>query len=381
MHNSDAERTIAEARPLLMEAAAHLAPHNAKVLSAAAAWLRPYPECSRHRGELTAMRLDQRLRRIQPSKVSEYCRRAERSGFDLSRRGVPAQCAALAVLAYAESCFSYLIDAPRAALLRSALMRWALAYQFLLLSGYTRYISQVREECEKRVATAERRSQDFLVEVGDAVEEERRRMAQDLHDVIGHDLIVLKLYTQMVALDLKKGDARQLRGKLRESISLINHALKSVRHLVFDLGPAVWSKQGFLPAVRLYTRQFAARTGLKVSFSARGLKTKLPARYETPIYKLLQGALSNVAAHADAHRVNINMRARRDRMEMIIEDDGKGFDVRRKVPHAFGLRAMSDRVELLGGSIEFMSRPSRRNRPGGGTRIELHLPLHKVEKA
>ena len=63
----------------------------------------------------------------------------------------------------------------------------------------------------------------------------------DLHDEIGHDLIVLKLYTQIISTDLRKGNIPQVRRKLKESVSLIEHALKGVRHLTFDLGPAVWS--------------------------------------------------------------------------------------------------------------------------------------------
>jgi signal transduction histidine kinase len=233
-----------------------------------------------------------------------------------------------------------------------------------------------------KALAAERRSQDLAVELGEAYEKERRRLAQDLHDEIGHDLIVLKLYMQIIALDLKKGEIRQLRGKLKEAISLIDHALKGVRHLVFDLGPAVWNEQGFIPAVRIYARQFAVRTGLKVRFTARRLIESLPPSYESAIYKVLQGALSNVAAHAGARRVAIVLARRRDFVVMSVEDDGKGFDVPRKLrklPHSYGLRAMRDRVELLGGTIDFTSHPARKGAARAGTRIELRLPMHSAE--
>jgi signal transduction histidine kinase len=234
----------------------------------------------------------------------------------------------------------------------------------------------------EKVSLAEKRAQDFSIELGNAYEKERRRLAQDLHDEIGHDLIVLKLYTQVIALDLKKGDLGPLRHKLKESVSLIKHALKGVRHLTFDLGPAIWNEQGFIPAVRMYVRQLATRTGLRVRFTAAGLKTKLPARYETALYKVLQGAISNVAAHAQAQHVKISLASRRESVVMRIEDDGKGFQVGRKLsapPHSYGLRAMRDRIELLGGSIHFSSRPSRRRIEGRGTIIEFHLPLHESE--
>ena len=131
----------------------------------------------------------------------------------------------------------------------------------------------------------------------------------------------------MIALDLKKGDVSQLQRKLKESVALIQHALKSVRHLTFDLGPAVWNEQGFVPAVRLYARQFAKRTGIKVRLDAARMRAHLPARCETALYKVLQGALSNVVAHADAHNVKITLASGRDSVALKIEDDGRGFNV------------------------------------------------------
>src|ERR1019366_2474738 len=121
------------------------------------------------------------------------------------------------------------------------------------------------------------------------------------------DLIVLKLYTEVIELDLKKNDISQLRRKLKESVTLIKHALKSVRHLTFDLGPAVWNAQGFVPAVRLYSRQFSSRTGIKVPLDTARMRGRVPTRCETALYKVLQGALSNVVAHADAKSVKITL--------------------------------------------------------------------------
>ena len=137
-----------------------------------------------------------------------------------------------------------------------------------------------------------------------------------------------------------------------------------------------------MPAVKLYARQFAKRTGIKVRLDAARMRAKLPAGYETALYKVLQGALSNVVAHADAHRVKITLTSGQDSVTMKIEDDGRGFNVGRKLRaprQSFGLRAMRERVELLGGAIHFASRPARRRADCRGTTIELHLPLHDIE--
>jgi signal transduction histidine kinase len=113
------------------------------------------------------------------------------------------------------------------------------------------------------------------------------------------------------------------------------------------------------------------------------LKVKLPARYETALYKVLQGALSNIAAHADAKRVGITIESRRDGVIMRIEDDGKGFNVGRKLatpPTSYGLRAMQDRIKLLGGKVQFSSPPPPRGTARTGTTVEFHLPLHGNDK-
>jgi signal transduction histidine kinase len=384
MHNSGIERTILEIRQSLAQAFAHLSPHALRIRSSWDKMLDRYECCRPHASLLSGLYLYQRVRDLRAVDPRAYREESERHGLELARHGVPAECTTIAVALYVESCLPHLMtDSVKTIKWRRALNRWASIYQFFLLTGYTRNAAAEREVLEERAALAERRSQEFSAELGDAYEKERRRLAQDLHDEIGHDLIVLKLYMQVMALDVKKGDVHQLRRKLRECVSVIKHALNGVRHLVFDLGPAVWNEQGFIPAVRLYTRQFATRTGLRVHFSAHRLRAKLPARYETALYKVLQGALANVAAHANARNVRITLARRRDLVVMTIEDDGKGFNVGKKLktpPKSFGLRAMHDRIELLGGTIHFTSNPAQRGAAGSGTVIELQLPMHPAEK-
>jgi signal transduction histidine kinase len=309
---------------------------------------------------------------------------SENQGRDLESKGVPIECAAAAVSLYIKSCLPYLGDGKEAEERRRVLVRWATVYQFFLIAGYRKQIAANREKLEEKVAATERRFRALSAELGDAYEIERRRLAQDLHDEIGHDLIVLKLYTQIIGMDLKKGNLKEVRRKLKESVTLIDHALQSVRHLVFDLGPAVWNEQGFVAAAKAYARQFAERTGIKVHFQAGKMQMPLPSRYEPALYKVLQGSLANIGAHADAENVAITLASRRGAIQMKIEDDGKGFDVERTLdvaPESYGLRAMRDRIELLGGIVQFRSCPREKGAPQRGTTVEVTLPLEKVAGA
>ena len=382
MCNNATGRMVTEVSEPLLAALTSLSVHSSQLLSSWRTLMKRYRLCGKYVDQLAGLCVAPQLRDLIFANPQAYREKSERQGQDLARSGVPSECISVALSLYVESCLPYLLNGDsRNAEWTKAFARWASIHQFYLLTGYAQHGSAERQSLE-RIGQAERRSQDFSVQLGEAYEKERRHLAQDLHDEIGHDLIVLKLYTEVIALDLKKNDMGQLRRKLRESVTLIKHALKSVRNLTFDLGPAVWNEQGFVPAVRLYARQFADRTGIKVRLNAAHMQAHLPARCETALYKVLQGALSNVVAHADAHNVKITLASGRESVAMRIEDDGKGFNVERKlgVPRkSYGLRAMRERIELLGGAIDIASRPARLRAECRGTTVEAHLPLQDAE--
>jgi signal transduction histidine kinase len=383
MCNNAASRMVTEVNEPLLAALTSLSAHSLKLLSSWRTLMKRYRLCGKYVDQLSGLCVAPQLRDLIFADPQAYREKSERQGQDLARSGVPSEGISVALALYVESCLPYLLSGDTGKVeWTKAFARWASIYQFYLLTGYAQHGSAERQSLEERISQAERRSQDFSVQLGEAYEKERRHLAQDLHDEIGHDLIVLKLYTEVIALDLKKGDISQFQRKLKESVTLIKHALTSVRHLTFDLGPAVWNEQGFVPAVRLYARQFAKRTGIKVRLDAARMRAQLPTQCETALYKVLQGALSNVVAHADAHSVRIILASGPTSVAMRIEDDGRGFNVTRKlgVPRlSYGLRAMRERVELLGGAIDFDSRPARLRADCGGTKIEAHLPLQDSE--
>jgi len=208
-------------------------------------------------------------------------------------------------------------------------------------------------------------------------EEERQRLSRDLHDEVGHDLILIKLYLEMIALDTNGKEFSGIRPRLAEAISLVSHAIDSVRRLVLDLGPAVFDDLGFLPAVRTYTTQFSARTKIPLTLREGYVPDDIPMSHQVAMYRLLQGALSNVLKHAFAKNVKVSLGSMKDAvLVMVIEDDGIGFDTTaRPGRRSFGLTAMRERVEVLGGRIHIQSRPNNAFSKNRGTRIEVDLPL------
>lgn len=207
---------------------------------------------------------------------------------------------------------------------------------------------------------------------------ERQKLSRDLHDEVGADLIVLKLYVEMIALELSKGRVAQVRPKLQEALVLIAHCLESVRRLSLDLGPAFLDTLGFVPALRSVVRQFSLRTGIQVELEEKDAPVAMPASHEAALYRVLLGALSNVAKHSRARHVSVTLRGEGDAFVMIVEDDGKGFDVRAQRPErSFGFTAMRGRIRGLRGRLSIESRSAGRRGGKSGTRIEVRLPLRK----
>jgi signal transduction histidine kinase len=162
-------------------------------------------------------------------------------GEHLARRGVPPEKAAVAIGLLVGSALSSLhLDDPQIARGVASASGLTSLYLFFLLSGYTRY--------DQRRRTAEPRLVNSSAQLSEAYERQRRRLAQDLHDVIGHDLLVLRLYTEMFARNLEKASLPRLRQQLRQISKLLQHASNTVRRLTLDLGPVAWSGLGFVPS-------------------------------------------------------------------------------------------------------------------------------------
>jgi two-component system sensor histidine kinase UhpB len=210
-------------------------------------------------------------------------------------------------------------------------------------------------------------------------EQDRQRLARDLHDDIGHSLVVFKLCLERIAADLRKGRTEEAGQKLEETTTLVVDATVSLRRVILDLRPMAVDELGIHQAIRSYAVQFFARTGIAVHvhLPEGGLPARLPASHETAFYRVLQGALSNALKHSRAGNVHVTLEGGPGPAAVLtVQDDGVGFPTRRGEPGlGFGLMAMRQRAEALGGRLLVRSRPARRGRRSRGTSIEMRLPL------
>jgi signal transduction histidine kinase len=299
----------------------------------------------------------------------------EALGADFARRAVTISRVITALSSLLEIAVQYVIrDSPDYAL---ALLRMSLIARYVLVSAYSRHWQAQVTNLEERLYDAEQRLLGTSAYVTGVYENERRRLSHDLHDEIGHDLVVLKLRLELISADVDRNNFALVAPRLNDALELIGHAIDSVRRLVMDLGPAVFDDLGFLPAIRLYARQFTASTGIEVSVREGDMPAELARPHQTALYRVLQGALSNVLRHSKARHVTVAFACLKNSiLVMTVEDDGIGFDATgARAKQRFGLTAMRERIAVLGGKVHVQSCPASTLGGRRGTRIEVDLPL------
>jgi signal transduction histidine kinase len=300
-------------------------------------------------------------------------RELEALGKDLARNQAPLQQVLLACARITESVLRRVRADPQRS---TDVARFAAMAQAVLAAAYADQQSARVRSLEPQLAEAEKRLHGASAYVTNVYEQERRSLSHDLHDDIGHDLVMLKLHLELSAEDLDQQKLASLRRRMDAARVLVSNTIESVRRMVLDLGPTVFDDLGFLPAVRYYARRFSTSTGIEVIVEEGRLPAEIPLSHQTALYRILQGALSNVLKHARAKHVKVALASLRDAvLVMTIEDDGVGFDTGALRSGRFGLTAMRERVGVLGGKVHVESWRSGASSKRHGTRIEIDLPL------
>lgn len=213
-----------------------------------------------------------------------------------------------------------------------------------------------------------------------AQENERQRIARDLHDKVAQDLssIVLNMETLFDGCAWVDEVLRQ-RGEAVTEV--VRGAIAAVREIAYGLRPPALDQLGLLRALENHCAETARRTGLEVRFQAVGMDdVSLNFDAEINVYRMVQEALNNTARHAGASRVAVRMVRSHPELLVRIEDNGQGFDVARRMAEALaenrmGLRSMEERARLISGVMEIQSRA------GAGTRIVFKIPLDTLKRS
>jgi PAS domain S-box-containing protein len=221
---------------------------------------------------------------------------------------------------------------------------------------------------------AEEEQTQLLRRLVTAQEEERRRIAREMHDQFGQELSALTL--TLSALKREYGAQTKLGEQFKSLEEIAKQLDADADILVWELRPTVLDDLGLLAALTNYVRRWSKHSGVRADLHvSRMEKDRLTNEIETTLYRITQEALTNVAKHAGAGNVSILLERRSDSVSLIIEDDGIGFDAERAfgdVNGGFGLIGMRERAMLVGGTLEIESEP------GGGTTIAIRIPATHV---
>ncbi|OWK39827.1 PAS domain-containing sensor histidine kinase [Fimbriiglobus ruber] len=204
-------------------------------------------------------------------------------------------------------------------------------------------------------------------------EDERRRIARELHDQMGQHLTALGLGLKIVKNATP--DPSPERDRLRRLLSITDTIGREVHHLALELRPTTLDDFGLQAALANYAEGWSERSGIEVDFHGSGPdEERLPPPVETALYRVIQEALTNILKHAAARRVSVVLQRSSGQISAVIEDDGRGFDADSVAEHRLGILGMRERVALVGGTltVESGSRP--------GTTVIARIPLQPSDR-
>ena len=204
------------------------------------------------------------------------------------------------------------------------------------------------------------------------IEEERMRIARDMHDGPAQSMSNLVLQAEILERLVHKPDA--ILAELQDFKNSVRNALDETRQLIFDLRPMTLDDLGLVPTLRKYIKEYGDKHGLNVRFNVVGEERRLPGNIEGTLFRIIQEALTNIQKHAVAGSAEVTLSLSRERVLAVIRDDGKGFDVAKVEANLarnrnLGLISMRERAELERGSMELKSHP------GKGTEIKVEFKL------
>ncbi|MES2882286.1 MAG: sensor histidine kinase [Bacteroidota bacterium] len=253
---------------------------------------------------------------------------------------------------------NYTIIAIASLITVAAIISWLLFNRFRL---------QKKNELQQQL---NRQQQKSTIDILTAEEKERKRIASDLHDGVGQLMTAAWLNLQALVQQNKTTDegATQL---LTTSMHLVDESCKEVRAVSHNMMPNALLKKGLVNAVREFIQQINVKQ-TKINLQTDGMNNPLAPHVETVLYRVIQESVNNVVKHAQASSLDISIEQDETGIDVLIEDNGRGFDFETAVKQdGIGLQNIMSRVQYLNGTVQWNSAPQK------GTLVAIHIPIEK----
>ncbi len=225
-----------------------------------------------------------------------------------------------------------------------------------------------RKRAEEALQQHTERLRALTAQMAEVAEDERQRLARELHDQVGQNLTALGINLNIIRTQLPAEAATLLRSRLDDSQSLVEQTAERIRDVMANLRPPVLDDYGLVAALHWYAEQFARRTDISVAVEGEDAVPRLAAHVENALFRIAQEALTNVAKHAQATQVTVTVEVDGGSLRLIVADDGLGFDPSTTIRahlaepdggRGWGLLNMTERAEAVGGRCRIESDPRR----------------------
>lgn len=252
---------------------------------------------------------------------------------------------------------------------------WAFFASWVIIVTGRVILDSLMKQREERLVITEQRGL-LLRRMIDAQEEERKRIARELHDETSQAVAAVMMHVEAAEAMLSATPLRteEVRARLTETRALAAETMDVVHRMAFDLRPTLLDDLGLIPAIRAYAKLHVEQAGLAVNCEAAGFHRRLSPDLEVILFRVIQEALTNVVKYARARTVDLVLTWHGGTVTAVVQDDGRGFDVEQVLTAGnqaqhLGITGMHERVTLAGGTFAVQSRL------GEGTRIIVELPV------
>lgn len=234
------------------------------------------------------------------------------------------------------------------------------------LSGDLNQITRILESAKNR--------QLFGLKIILAQEDERKRIAREIHDGLAQTMANVVLRTEIAERMLAKEQYIMVKDELTELKGQVRGGLEEVRKIIFNLRPMALDDLGLVPTLRKFIQDFEEKTKIKTEFELTGREIRLPSGMEVAVYRLVQEAFSNALKHAEASFIGLGVTFTDSKLLIVVRDNGRGFHVEQlETVFArglnFGIMGMKERLTLLEGHLDIESAV------GAGTKLTMEIPL------
>jgi two-component system sensor histidine kinase DegS len=212
--------------------------------------------------------------------------------------------------------------------------------------------------------------QDFGLKIIEAQEEERKRLSREIHDGPAQMLANVIMRSDLIERVYREKGAEEAFTEVHSFKKMVRSALYEVRRIIYDLRPMALDDLGLVPTLRKYLQTIEEyHNHSRIDFVNIGLESRLQAKYEVALFRMIQESVQNALKHANACEIKVKLEMTKSAITVLIKDNGVGFNTQDKKPESFGIIGMKERVDLLDGEITIDSKI------GKGTAVSIRVPL------